>query len=36
MEALTLNDLADLFYTVGLVLGSFICFGLGMIGGLLR
>jgi hypothetical protein len=36
MEALTLTDLADLFMTVSLVLGSFITFSLGFIAGLLR
>jgi len=36
MAELTLTDLADLFYTFGLVLGSFIVFGLGFIGGTLR
>jgi len=32
----TPQDLADLFFTVGLVLGSMICFGLGFIGGIIR
>lgn len=36
MEALTLQDLGDLFYMVAQVFGSVVIFGLGFIGGTLR
>jgi len=36
VEPVNLNDLADLFYWVSLILGSMIVFGLGFIGGSLR
>lgn len=36
MPELSLQDLGELFFTVALVLGSAITFGLGFIGGVIR
>lgn len=36
MEGVSLQDLADMLYLIGLVLGSMVLFGLGFIGGNMR